>query len=620
MKLNRGQDEAIKHGNGPCMVLAPPGSGKTLIVTERTRYLIEESGVRPDQILVITFTRYAAREMKERFERLTAGKNYPVTFGTFHSIFYGILKCAYGIGANNLMSEKESSVLLQEVLDQTDIESTPEVEDEEELVRGLLREVGMVKNGLCHLKDFHSKYLTQDEFAEVFRSYEHQKKELKKFDFDDMLVQCYALFRKKPEILQGWQKRFQYILIDEFQDINRVQYEVIRMLAAPRYNLFVVGDDDQSIYGFRGAKPELMLYMKQEFPSLRTISLTVNYRSTEFITGAAARVILHNDTRFYKRVQSFRGRGQNVHVQEVLDEQEEAQYVTEEIQKKLDQGIKPGEIAVLFRAAVQARMISEILSEHRIPFEMRDYVTNFYRHFIVKDIMAYLQLAAGKRDRSLFLTICNRPLRYLARNSMENRQVNFEDLRKFYCDKDWMLDIIDQFDVDVRMMKNMAPYAAIQYIRKKIGYDDFLKEYAEKHQISWKQLMDVMAELEERSKNFKSYDEWEIHIAKYTQELEEQQAKARKIKGERENKVQLMTIHSAKGLEFEDVFVIHANEGEIPHQKAEKKDEIEEERRLFYVALTRAKNNLCISYITQKNGNSIKPSRFVEELLGQRIK
>jgi DNA helicase-2/ATP-dependent DNA helicase PcrA len=602
------------------MVLAPPGSGKTLIVAERTRYLIEESGVRPDQILVITFTRYAAREMKERFERLTAGKNYPVTFGTFHSIFYGILKCAYGIGANNLMSEKESSVLLQEVIDQTDIESTPEVEDEEELVRELLREVGMVKNGLCHLKDFHSKYLTQDEFAEVFRSYEHQKKELKKFDFDDMLVQCYALFRKKPEILQGWQKRFQYILIDEFQDINRVQYEVIRMLAAPRYNLFVVGDDDQSIYGFRGAKPELMLYMKQEFPSLRTISLTVNYRSTEFITGAAARVILHNDTRFYKRVQSFRGRGQNVHVQEVLDEQEEAQYVTEEIQKKLDQGIKPGEIAVLFRAAVQARMISEILSEHRIPFEMRDYVTNFYRHFIVKDMMAYLQLAAGKRDRSLFLTICNRPLRYLARNSMENRQVNFEDLRKFYCDKDWMLDIIDQFDVDVRMMKNMAPYAAIQYIRKKIGYDDFLKEYAEKHQISWKQLMDVMAELEERSKNFKSYDEWEIHIAKYTQELEEQQAKARKIKGERENKVQLMTIHSAKGLEFEDVFVIHANEGEIPHQKAEKKDEIEEERRLFYVALTRAKNNLCISYITQKNGNSIKPSRFVEELLGQRIK
>ena len=316
MKLNRGQDEAIKHGNGPCMVLAPPGSGKTLIVTERTRYLIEESGVRPDQILVITFTRYAAREMKERFERLTAGKNYPVTFGTFHSIFYGILKCAYGIGANNLMSEKESSVLLQEVLDQTNIESTPEVEDEEELVRELLREVGMVKNGLYHLKDFHSKYLTQDEFAEVFRSYEHQKKELKKFDFDDMLVQCYALFRKKPEILQGWQKRFQYILIDEFQDINRVQYEVIRMLAAPRYNLFVVGDDDQSIYKFRGANIQNILSFEEKFKDAKVIKLEQNYRSTGNILNAANAVIRNNHGRKDKSLWTEKGDGEKIQLHE----------------------------------------------------------------------------------------------------------------------------------------------------------------------------------------------------------------------------------------------------------------------------------------------------------------
>ena len=616
MSLNKAQKEAVSHKEGPCLVLAGPGSGKTLTIAKRIEYLIKVYKVRPEEILVVTFTRFAAAEMRSRLCSLMGKERLPVTIGTFHGIYYGILRWTYRIGQKNLLSDNEKYQILRQVIRHQKLE----IFDEGDFLKDIAFEIGKIKNQRIRPEEFISEKCEAAVFRQIYREYEEQRKRRRKIDFDDMLVQCYALFRKKPEILQGWQKRFQYILIDEFQDINRVQYEVIRMLAAPRYNLFVVGDDDQSIYGFRGAKPELMLYMKQEFPSLRTISLTVNYRSTEFITGAAARVILHNDTRFYKRVQSFRGRGQNVHVQEVLDEQEEAQYVTEEIQKKLDQGIKPGEIAVLFRAAVQARMISEILSEHRIPFEMRDYVTNFYRHFIVKDMMAYLQLAAGKRDRSLFLTICNRPLRYLARNSMENRQVNFEDLRKFYCDKDWMLDIIDQFDVDVRMMKNMAPYAAIQYIRKKIGYDDFLKEYAEKHQISWKQLMDVMAELEERSKNFKSYDEWEIHIAKYTQELEEQQAKARKIKGERENKVQLMTIHSAKGLEFEDVFVIHANEGEIPHQKAEKKDEIEEERRLFYVALTRAKNNLCISYITQKNGNSIKPSRFVEELLGQRIK
>ena len=620
MSLNHAQTEAVAHNEGPCMVLAGPGSGKTLTIAKRIEYLITKYKVRPEEILVITFTKYAAQEMKERTRRICGPSSYAVTFGTFHGIYYGILKWAYRLEPSNLLTDEEKYRMLRTLLPKVGWDQEPETDEEKDYLQELAAEIGNVKNNCMAIEAYEPVKYTTEKFRALYKDYEEEKKKCRKIDFEDMLIQCRDLFFNYPDILKKWQDKFRYILVDEFQDVNQAQYDVVRMLAEPQNNLFVVGDDDQSVYGFRGAKPELMLYMKQEFPSLRTISLTVNYRSTEFITGAAARVILHNDTRFYKRVQSFRGRGQNVHVQEVLDEQEEAQYVTEEIQKKLDQGIKPGEIAVLFRAAVQARMISEILSEHRIPFEMRDYVTNFYRHFIVKDMMAYLQLAAGKRDRSLFLTICNRPLRYLARNSMENRQVNFEDLRKFYCDKDWMLDIIDQFDVDVRMMKNMAPYAAIQYIRKKIGYDDFLKEYAEKHQISWKQLMDVMAELEERSKNFKSYDEWEIHIAKYTQELEEQQAKARKIKGERENKVQLMTIHSAKGLEFEDVFVIHANEGEIPHQKAEKKDEIEEERRLFYVALTRAKNNLCISYITQKNGNSIKPSRFVEELLGQRIK
>lgn len=620
MKLNKGQEEAIHHGDGPCMVLAPPGSGKTLIVTKRTQFLIEEKKIPPEQILVITFTRYAAREMRERFERLTKDKKYPVTFGTFHSVFYGILKCAYGISGANLLAEGEGIRLLTEVLRESEIESQPDVQDEDELVRELQREISVVKNGLYRLKEFHSDYLSQEEFSNLFREYEQQKKKLKKFDFDDMLVQCYALFQKRPEILAKWQERFQYILIDEFQDINRVQYEVIHMLAAPRYNLFVVGDDDQSIYGFRGAQPELMLYMKQEFPELRTISLTINYRSTEFITGGAARVIFHNDSRFYKRVQSFRGKGKNVQVQEVLDEGEECRFVASKIQKHLESGEEPGEIAVLYRAGIQARLMTEVLQEHQIPFEMREYIPNFYDHFIAKDILAYLRLASGKRDRYLFLQICNRPLRYISRNSMEKSKVEFEDLRRFYCDKEWMQDIIDQFDVDIRMMEHMAPYAAIQYIRKRIGYDEFLKEYSKEHQISWDNLMNVITELEERCKTYRTFEEWESHIEKYTKELEIQEKERRTNHYERENKVQLMTMHAAKGLEFESVFLIHANEGEIPYQRAETKEELEEERRLFYVAMTRAKEELTISYITEKNGNSIKPSRFVEELLGRKTK
>lgn len=620
MKLSIRQEEAIHHGDGPCMVLAPPGSGKTLIVTQRTRYLIEEKKVSPEQILVITFTRYAAREMKERFVRLTGDKKYPVTFGTFHSVFYGILKCAYGISGTNLLTEDEGMRLLAEVIRNMEIESEPDAEDEEELVRELLREISVVKNGLYHLKDFHSRFLTQEEFESVFREYEHQKKKRKKFDFDDMLVQCYALFKKRPEILAKWQERFAYILVDEFQDINRVQYEVLRMLAAPQNNLFVVGDDDQSIYGFRGARPELMLYMKQEFPELRTISLTMNYRSTEFITGAAARVILHNDSRFYKRVQSSRGKGKNVQVQEVLDEAEESRYVTAEIQNRLKAGQNPGEIAVLYRAGVQARMLTEVLNEHHVPFEMREHIPNLYEHFVAKDMIAYMKLAAGNRDRHFFLQICNRPLRYISRSSMEGTRVEFEDLRKFYIDKKWMQDIIDQFDVDVRMMENMAPYAAIQYIRKRIGYDEFLKGYAIEHQIPWDRLMEVMKELEERCKSYRTFREWEEHIISYTRELETQELERRKNRQERADKVQLMTMHSAKGLEFETVFLIHANEGEVPYQKAETKEEMEEERRMFYVAMTRAKEELIISYITEKNGNSMKPSRFVEELFGGRVK
>ena len=610
MKLNRGQDEAIKHGNGPCMVLAPPGSGKTLIVTERTRYLIEESGVRPDQILVITFTRFAAREMKERFERLTAGKNYSVTFGTFHSIFYGILKCAYGIGANNLMSEKESSVLLQEVLDRTDIESTPEVEDEEELVRELLREVGMVKNGLCHLKDFHSKYLTQDEFAEVFRSYEHQKKELKKFDFDDMLVQCYALFRKKPEILQGWQKRFQYILIDEFQDINRVQYEVIRMLAAPRYNLFVVGDDDQSIYGFRGAKPGIMMEFMKDYPKAKRVLLDINYRSSAYIVNGALRVIGNNKIRFEKKIEAFQKADETVHVQEVKDPVQEAEYVLEKIKECQEKGIAYTDIAVLYRTNIDARVMSELMMEYQIPFVMKEHLNNIYEHFIALDMISYLRLSQGEYDRKYFLQIANRPNRYLTRESMKTGNVSYESLRRYYRDKDWMVDRIDQLEWDMKMICDKTPYAAIQYIRKRMGYDEFLKEYAAYRKISSEDLFAVLEEIWQNSKGYGTIKEWFEHIESYGKMLKEQNKK----NGEKEG-VNLMTMHAAKGLEFDTVFVIEANEGSCPYKKATADEEIEEERRLFYVAMTRAKRKLVISYVKEKNGKDLLPSRFVSELL-----
>ncbi len=618
MKLNKEQNDAVLYGEGPCMVLAPPGSGKTLVITRRVQHLIEERHIPPEKILVITFTRYATREMKERFVRLVNGVNYPATFGTFHSVFYSILRQEYGINSHHLLSEQESLILLKESLNQTYIESEVQVEDEEELLRELSQEIGVVKNGLYRLDEFQSQYLNMEEFTELFRAYESKKKQMHKFDFDDMLVQCYALFRKYSAILHKWQRNFQYILIDEFQDINKVQYEVIKMLALPENNLFVVGDDDQSIYGFRGSDPEFMQDMRKDFPNLTVIPLSYNYRSTEYIVGAASRVIFHNEKRLKKQVMAFKEKGKSVHIQEVRDQAEESDYVASEIAKKVQEGWNPGEIAVLYRAGLHARMLTEMMKDRQIPFQMKEYVPNFYKHFIVKDMLAYMQLAMGKRDRHLFLLICNRPVRYLARNAMSGEQISFEELRRFYCDKAWMQDIIDQFDVDIRMMQNMAPYAAVQYIRKRIGYDEFLKKYCEEKEIPLAQCIEVLKEFETRCKQYQTYQELLEHVRIYTEELEEQEKQKGRRQSVEEDKVQLMTMHAAKGLEFRAVYIIHANEGDIPYQKAKSPRELEEERRLFYVGMTRAKEELTISYYVENNGNRAERSRFVNEIFGRK--
>ena len=319
-----------------------------------------------------------------------------------------------------------------------------------------------------------------------------------------------------------------------------------------------------------------------------------------------------------KQISAFKEKGKSVHIQEVKDQAEESEYIAACIMEKLKAGWNPGEIAILYRTSIQARMLTEILKDHQIPFQMKEYVPNFYKHFIVKDMLAYMHLAMGKRDRYLFLLICNRPLRYLSRSVMAREQVSFEDLRRFYCDKEWMQDIIDQFDLDIRMMQNMAPYAAVQYIRKRIGYDEFLKKYTEEKGISLEQCLEVLREFEDRCRKYKTYQALFDHIATYTEELENQENKKTDRQMVDLDKVQLMTMHAAKGLEYKAVYIIHANEGEIPYQKAHSKKALEEERRLFYVGMTRAKEELTISYYVENNGTRIERSRFVNEILGTR--
>ena len=607
MGFNEAQAQAIQHTDGPCLVLAGPGSGKTLTIVNRVKYLIEKQKVRPEEILVVTFTRFAAAEMKSRLCLVMGKRDLPVTVGTFHGIYYGILKWAYRMNQENILSETEKYQILRGVINKERME----IFDEEDFIQDIAAEIGKVKNNRIPLEEFVSEKCSADAFRNIYRNYEQHRKELKKIDFDDMLVLCYELFQSRPDVLAQWQKKFRYVLIDEFQDINRIQYDVIRMLAQPENNLFVVGDDDQAIYGFRGADSELMLGFGKDFPNAKQILLGMNYRSTANIVQNSLKLIENNVERYSKKLEANREGGSCLHIQEVKDPVEEAEYVLEEIQKCKENGIKEEEIAILFRVHTDARAVVEAMVERKIPFQMKEHLPNIYEHFVAKDIMAYFRLATGARHRQDFLQIMNRPKRYLGRDSVAGAKVSFEDMRKFYCDKDWMIDRIDQFEWDVKMLMKMAPYAAIQYIRKRIGYDDFLKEYAFTHQINRSDLNEVLAEIEEAAKAFSSVEEWFAHVEEYTETL--------KVKEKERNRprpgVRLMTIHASKGLEFKQVFLIAANEGRIPYQKAKTDKEIEEERRLFYVAMTRAKDFLKICYVKIKNGKEVAPSRFVDELL-----
>lgn len=610
MGFNEAQTKAICHKNGPAMVLAGPGSGKTLVITRRVEYLIKKYGVSPEQILVITFTKAAAKEMRERFARITKDDRFPVTFGTFHGIYYGILKWAYRMNASNIFSEEEKMMLLREVIAGMELE----IEDEKEFLQGIASEIGQIKNNRLSLEEYESSNCSDQVFRQIYEEYERRRKLLKKIDFDDMLVLCYELFQKRPDILQMWQKKFQYILIDEFQDINQVQYDVIRMLALPENNLFIVGDDDQSIYRFRGARPEIMLGFSKDYPNAKSIILDVNYRSTKAVVSAARRVIERNKNRYQKEIITVNEQGDNVHIQEVRHPVEESHYVREQIAKAVAAGTEPSQIAVLYRTNTEPRALVETFMEYHIPFQMKEHLPNLYEHFIGRDFQSYMRMALGGRDRGDFLMIMNRPNRYIGRDSVDRGEISFENLRKYYMEKDWMVDRIDQLEVDLKVIRRMTPYAAIQYIRKSVGYDLFLNEYAIKRKMKLEDLQELIREMEERAKEFKTIEEWFDHIEKYTEELRMQAV----TRTENRNAVSLMTFHAAKGLEYDTVFIIGANEDVTPYKKAELPEEMEEERRMFYVAMTRAKKHLTISYVREKNGKAMEQSRFLGELFQNR--
>lgn len=604
--FNREQEEAITHKGGPLMVLAGPGSGKTLVITYRVKWLIENAGVYPSNILVITFTRAAAEEMKKRFFMFDGMENAPVTFGTFHSIFFMILRYAYRYTAANIIREDVKRRYIKEMTENMELE----IEDENEFLSGIINEISYVKGEMMSLSYYHSNNCSDELFAQIYEGYEKRLREENLIDFDDMLVFCYELLKEREDIRTLWQNKFQHILIDEFQDINKVQYEIIRMLAGKGDHLFIVGDDDQSIYRFRGARPEIMLGFEKDYPEAKKVILNTNYRCSEEIVESAEHLISHNTKRFPKNMQAARGSKVPITFRNLKDAGEECTDILKGIRFYYKKGIPLEDMAVIFRTNTQPRLLVGRLMEYNIPFQMRDVIPNIFDHWIARNILTYIKLAMGNRDRKLFLQVMNRPKRYISRSMITEPQVDLKKLKQQTFGKKWLYEKIDKLEMDLYLLRKMEPYAAIQYIRNGIGYEDYMNEYAQFRRMNPDDLEEVLNQIQESAKEYHSFEEWFAYIESYGEELRKQMEAGRQQK----SGVTLTTMHSSKGLEYEVVFVMDINEGVTPHKKAVKEADLEEERRLFYVAVTRAKTYLFLYSVKELYQKDAQISRYIGEL------
>ena len=586
------------------MVLAGPGSGKTSVIVERTAYMTGEGKIPSSSVLVVTFSRAAAVEMKERFLKFTGQSSTQVTFGTFHGVFYGILKQAYNLTSANILSEEEKNGILRELA----LNFGGELASEGDFTEEIAKEISMVKGNRISLEHYYSSCCPDEVFRQIYGAYGNMLRERRKLDFDDMLLSCYELFDKRKDILRAWQQKFRYILVDEFQDINQLQYDIVRLLAEPENNLFIVGDDDQSIYHFRGARPEIMLNFTKDYPGAEKVVLDVNYRCSKRILDSAMKVIGRNKTRFQKELSTPNPEGEPVRLCEYANPREEYLSVTAELRKRLEQGENLENTAVLLRTNQEAEGLIAALMERQIPFTMKEKLPNLFQHWICRNLLAYMRFAQGERSRKLFLEIMNRPNRYISRDAVvSGREISFEQLRDFYKDKDWMCDRLTTMETHLRILKGLPPYAAINFIRKGMGYEEYLQEYALYRKIKPEELGEILDRLSESAKGMNTLKEWEEYIEDYTRKLEEQAGKQKK------EGVQILTLHGAKGLEFDRVYILNVNEGSIPYRKAVLAPAVEEERRLFYVGMTRARKFLTLCYVKKQYEKEREPSRFLKE-------
>ena len=604
--FNKSQIQAISHMDGPAMVLAGPGSGKTTVITHRIKNLIEKAEVRPENILVVTFTKAAAISMQKRFSTLmNGGKGQPVTFGTFHSVFYKILRKSRRYEATEILSERQKTDYIREIIGRYGISSN----DVSELSQNIINDIGNIKGNMLNAQEYEPSCCKKEDFIKVYNAYNLELKKDGKMDFDDILRECYLLLCENHTILEQWRELYKYILIDEFQDINRIQMNIIELLASPLNNIFVVGDDDQSIYGFRGARPEIMIEFKDYYPEAELIVLNVNYRSTQSIINVAGRVIENNKTRLDKCAHANNDKDFQPDIRKFRNQVEELKFVVSKIKEYEKQGISLSEMAILVRNNSQIQEISSFLKNRKIEAESGKHRSNIYNGMVAKDILSYVR-GALKFDGTYFnedlIYVLNKPQRYISRQVVLSVNMNISAVRRIYSKNN-----IDSF----LFHRKLPPQAALSYIRKGAGYEEYLRLYAIENNIPMSGLLKQLEQLVQECSKFNTLEQW-INSIDSAQNSEGQNfGKKSSGEGGTNNRINIMTMHGSKGLEFKAVFIVDANQGIIPTSKALRERDFEEERRLFYVAITRAIDYLNIYAVEERLGCPIEVSMFVEEML-----
>lgn len=661
--------DAVMHADGPCVVIAPPGSGKTKVLTLHISTLIDCYGVLPEHILVVTFTRAAAGQMRERYLLCRDEVQTRVTFGTFHAVFYQIVRESLQMGAVlngyqtsqplQILSEKEKKQILTSIVSQSE-ERRGRFGDIDQLCavvsrrKNRMEAEGMQEGaaGEASLSADEEKQYTEGEdnrpegkrYSEgkdnalegkrytggkddtpgenrredeteleesIYRDYCRACRELGRLDFEDIADCCKRILQdgRNERILAYWRDKYRYLLVDEFQDISPVQFAILRMIAAPNDRLFVVGDDDQSIYGFRGADTKLMLTLPEYYHGMNICRLTVNYRSGKKIVAAARRLIEHNCLRYDKEIAAGKTEEGNVRVVVCPEKKTQMRILGETLlQIPADETA-----AVILRTHAQAEEIKRAAAQFgvRAAVKQEKRGAGLYEHPVAKDVLAYLKLAvvsaSGKTDIESLLRIVNKPYRGVSRHAVIRSGGSVGELCRFYEESAPLMGMLRLFQKQLSTLAGLPPSAAFSYICRIIGYEWKMPSKTVKATERETEAQSVLALLLQEAGKMKSLDEW-LAAADSGVLLSEAQE-------EKQGHILVLTMHACKGLEFDHVVLPYLNEGVIPHKKAFLPEELEEERRLLYVAMTRARKNLLMTCIHKQGDQKYQMSRFLRELI-----